>query len=167
MQVKLLQTYKVSRELGYHAYFTGELLLSQMPRLSELVIADDNRISVTFEFAYNEVKLATLKGHYKANLKVVCQRCLEPMVTPINQNFTLLIDATDEDIESYQIDSVYTVDGYLDIFEVIEDELILALPIIMMHEDKNCNDYLRMTAETLPVETNNPFAVLETLKGND
>ncbi len=167
MQGKLQQTYKVSRELGNHAYFSGELLLSQMPRLSELVIADDSRIPVTFEFGYNEAQLATLKGGYQADLKVICQRCLEPMVTSINQEFTLLIDATDEDIESCQLDSVYTSEGYLNMVEVIEDELILALPLIMMHEDRNCNSYLQAASESLPVETNNPFAVLQTLKGND
>jgi len=167
MQGKLQQTYKVSRELSSHASFSGVMLLTQMPRLAELVIADDTGIPVTFEFGYNEFKLPTLTGHYEADLKVECQRCLEPMVKTIKQDFALLIDASEEDIESFQLDSLYSQEGYLDVVEVIEDELILALPIIMMHEDINCNKFLQVDAEQPPVKTNNPFAALQALKGND
>ena len=168
MQGRLQQTYKVARELVNNAYFQGEMSLSQMSRLAELILADqqDPRIEVTFEFGYNVYGFASLKGHYKVQLDVECQRCLAPMVYPIDQDFELLIDASDDDIEALQIDSVYTQDGYLDIFEVIEDELILALPIVMMHEDRYCNEYLQREPTAEPVaKENNPFAVLEALKG--
>ena len=90
------------------------------------------------------------------------------MVQTIDQDFELLIDATDEEIKASQVDSVYTSEGYLDVFEVIEDELILALPIILVHEDPSCNEYLRSVAgEEQAVERDNPFAVLESLKERD
>jgi len=169
MQGKLQQTYKLSRELGNNAYFHGDITLAQMPRLSELVLMQQATIPVTFEFGYNAYHKPSIKGHYKASLNVECQRCLESMVTVIDQGFELLIDATEDDIQSFQLDSVYSTDGYVDVFEVIEDELILALPIIMMHEDTNCNKYMQTatTDEEPSAETNNPFAVLKTLKGTD
>ncbi len=168
MQGRLQQTYKVTRELGNNAYFEGNMSLSQMARLSELVLASEGVIPVTFEFGYNAFQHASIKGHYEAHLNVECQRCLEPMELVIDQDFELLIDASEEDIQSFELDSVYSTDGYLDMVEVIEDELILALPIIMMHENTNCNKYLQAAPdEEPPVETNNPFAVLQSLKGTD
>ena len=90
------------------------------------------------------------------------------MVYTIDQDFELLIDASDEDVEAFQVDTVFSSDGYLDVFEVIEDELILALPIILMHEDVSCNGYLSSTpSETQVVEKKNPLAVLEALKGKE
>ena len=168
MQGRLQQSYKVARELGNNAYFDGEVLLSQMPRLAELVLDKEVNVPVRFEFGVNAYQLATIKGHYKAELQMECQRCLDPMVTTVEQDFELLIDASDEDIEAYQQDSVYSTEGYLDVFEVIEDELILALPIIVMHEDVQCNEYIQpVPAEEAVVTKDNPFAVLQTLKDTD
>lgn len=168
MQGRLQQTYRVSRELEQHASFSGRIPLSQMPRLCSLVMHDDSEIEVSFEFASDAFQHSAIRGHYHVGLTAECQRCLEPMVQTIDQDFELLIDATDEDIQAFQVDSVYTSEGYLDVFEVIEDELILALPLIMMHEDTACNEYLQSGASDAPiVEKNNPFAVLEALKRDD
>lgn len=168
MQGRLQQTYRIAAELGRNASFSGEIPLSKMPRLSSLVIPDDSRIRVTFEFAYNAYQHAAISGHYCADLTVECQRCLEPMGRTIDQDFSLLIDASEEDIQSFDVDTVYTSDGFLDVFEVIEDELILALPIISMHEDTACNRYLLFEPEEVQaVAKNNPFEVLKQLKGKD
>lgn len=168
MQGKLQQTYRIAIELGRNAFFSGDIPLSKMPRLSSLVVQDDTKIAVTFEFGTNTYQHAAITGHYKADLSVECQRCMEPMVQSIDQDFELLIDATEDDIQSFEVDTVYTSEGYLDVFEVIEDELILALPIITMHEDTSCNRYLQPdVTQNQVVEKNNPFDVLKTLKGKD
>lgn len=166
MQGKLQQTYRVLREIDGNAYYTGLISLKQMPRLASLVIGDDAEIAITFEFDKATYQHKAIKGHVDAKLTVECQRCLEPMVHTVDQDFGLLIDASEEDIESSQLDSVFTSEGYLDVFEVVEDELILTLPIIMMHEDTSCNKYLQPEApEAQVVEKDNPFLALESLKG--
>lgn len=167
MQGKLQQTYRVSQEMGRNGFFKGCLKLSQLPRLSSLVIADDAEICVIFEFTVNESRNATIKGHIETNLTLQCQRCLEPFIQSINLDFDLLIDASDDEIKSFQQETVYTDEGYLDMFGVIEEELILALPLIVKHEDLSCNPYLQPDAEEhQAVATNNPFAVLESLKSS-
>lgn len=167
MQGKLQRKYRVAQELGRNGFFSGHLKLSQMPRLGSLVIANDVQIRVTFEFLSSTIQPATIRGHIDAELSVVCQRCLEPMIHSVNQDFALLIDASEEDVESFQMDTVYTDEGYLDVYEVVEDELILTLPMIMMHEDKFCNEYWEpdvIEDEQAPAD-NNPFAALSALKG--
>lgn len=167
MQGKLQRQYRVSQELGRNGYFSGSLKLSLLPRLSSLVIANDAEIRVTFEFISSSIQPATIRGHIDTDLSVVCQRCLKPMIHGVDQDFALLIDASEEDVESFQMDTVYTDEGYLDVFEVVEDELILTLPMIMMHEDISCNEYWvpETIDEDQAPEDKNPFAVLSALKG--
>ncbi|MCK4707985.1 MAG: DUF177 domain-containing protein [Gammaproteobacteria bacterium] len=166
MQGKLQQVYRVSKELGQNSLLSGSIQLSRLTRLSSLVMSDDAIIKLSFEFLTSEYQHASIKGHIDTELLVECQRCLAPMVHPINMDFDLLIDASEEDVQSFQIDTVFTDDGYLDVFEVVEDELILALPLISMHEDSTCNkDWQPDSIEEEVVEKINPFAVLESLKG--
>ena len=83
-------------------------------------------------------------------------------------DFRLLIDASDELLSQSSEDTLYSDDGYIDIAEVVEDELILAIPLVAMHEDTACNDNWR--ASELHAETprkENPFAVLQQLKTTD
>lgn len=168
MQGKLKRTYRTSSELTRKADYIGDIPLAEMPRLLSLTLQQGGEVRVSFSFGYNLLKHAVIKGEYVTDIVVECQRCLEPMTYQIDQSFELLIDAKDEEIESFQLDSVYTSEGYLDVFEVIEDELILALPIILMHKDASCNTYLQSEPEEVSVEKrDNPFAVLATLKGTN
>jgi len=83
-------------------------------------------------------------------------------------DFRLMIDASDEMVEHSSEDTLYSDDGYIEIEEVVEDEMILALPLVAMHEDTDCNENWRVTelqAETPGRE--NPFAVLQQLKTTD
>jgi uncharacterized protein len=169
MQGKLKRTYRTSSELTRKADYIGNISLAEMPRLQSLALPQEGWVRVTFNFGFNLLNHAVIKGEYATDIQVECQRCLEPMTFHVEQEFELLIDASDEDIESFQIDSVYTSEGYLDVFEVIEDELILALPLILMHEDTSCNTYWQPQPddEATVEKKDNPFAVLKTLKGTN
>lgn len=166
MQGKLQQLYRVSREVGQNSHLRGSIKLSQLPRLSSLVMPGDTELKLSFEFSANVFKQPSISGHIESMLFVQCQRCLEPMEYPVDLDFSLLIDASDDDVQAFQTDTVYSDDGYIDIFEVIEDELILALPLITMHDDTRCNAHWQPeVVEPTVVEKKNPFAVLESLKG--
>jgi len=165
MQGKLQKSYRVSKELAQNSYFEGTITLSQLSRLSTLVIADNAIINVSFEFTKNLYQHPSVKGHIETRLQLECQRCLEPMSQLMDFDFELLIDASDEDVKAFQTDTVYSDGGYLSILDVVEDELILALPLISMHEASDCHQHWQ--ADDIPKpeeEKNNPFAVLAALK---
>ncbi len=165
MQGRLAKTYRLSRELEQHASFSGSIRLNDLPRLSTLVEPDDAEIEVSFEFTSAALEHPAIAGHYKARLTAQCQRCLEPVGVDLDEDFELLIDATDEDVAALQVDTVYSTDGLVNVFEVIEDELILSLPIIVMHEDASCNAYLQSdVADSDSADKNSPFAVLAALR---
>jgi uncharacterized protein len=173
MQDKLRRRYQVQKEVTRNGYFEGEIALSKLERLGELLHPgdgghDDRKISVTFEFVRNEYDIPMIKGQLRTSLELECQRCLQSLDMPLELEFELMIDASDELLRDSSLDTIYSDDGFIDIFEVIEDELILAAPLVALHEDSSCNEHWQASAsEPEAAAKENPFAVLQQLKTTD
>jgi uncharacterized protein len=107
--------------------------------------------------------------HLQANasVRLQCQRCLLPMTTELSaqRSFLFAPDEAeaarlDEDME----DDVLVLSRSLDLIELVEDELILALPLVPRHD--NCPVPLSAPAPELDAQTPrpNPFAALADLR---
>ena len=171
MRDKLRKRYQVQKEVTRNGYFEGEIELSELSRLGELLHAGDadlkdRKIGLKFEFVRNEYEIPMLIGRLETSLELECQRCLKALDYPIALDFSLMIDASEELVSESSVDTLYSDDGIIDIGQVAEDELILALPLVPMHEDTACNENWRVQ-ETEPVVKDNPFAVLQQLKTTD
>ena len=166
-------SYQVQKEVAQKGCFEDEIALSGLKRLVELLQLDEaaaagRNVALSFEFRRSEFDVPMLAGRLQTSLELECQRCLKPLELPMDVDFRLLIDASDELLSQSSEDTLYSVDGYIDIAEVVEDELILAIPLVAMHEDTACNENWR--ASELQAETpgkENPFAVLQQLKTTD
>jgi len=173
MRDKLRKSYQVQKEVTQKGCYSGQIALSDLKRLGELIPLEGvdvqgRNVDVSFEFLRNEFDVSMLAGRLETSLELECQRCLKPLEYPMVVDFRLMIDASDEMVEHSSEDTLYSDDGYIEIEEVVEDEMILALPLVAMHEDTDCNENWRVTelqAETLGRE--NPFAVLQQLKTTD
>ncbi len=170
MQDKLRRRYQVQREVTRNGYFEGDIALSELTRLGELLHSDvsgqeDRKISVRFEFVRNEYDIPMIKGQLQTSLELECQRCLQPLDMPLELEFQLMVDASDDLVRDSSLDTIYSDDGFIDILEVIEDELILAAPLVALHEDSSCNEHWQASAtEPEAAAKENPFAVLQRLK---
>ncbi len=170
MREKLRRRYQVHREVTRNGYFEGEIALSEMRRLGELLELDqsarkDRNVAVKFEFIRNEYDIATIVGRLETSLGLQCQRCLKTMELPLELDFRLMIDASDAIVQDSSVDTLYSDDGFIDIVEVVEDELILAIPLVPLHEDSACNEHWpEPETESEAGVVNNPFAVLAQLK---
>ena len=171
MQSRLKRSYRIASVIGRHERFVGSIPLVEMPRLLTLLQDGSGQVEAEFEFDRNELGLSLIRGSLSTRLAVTCERCLEPMELAVERPFELLIDAPDEDAVAFQRDTVETSDGFLDVFDVIEDEVMLSLPIIIKHDDANCNEHWpKQTGvnDDASVETqNHPFAALAALKETD
>jgi len=107
----------------------------------------------------------------EARVSLECQRCLRPvaMALRLARSFRFMADekqAAELDAESDH--EVLVVSRSLDLREVVEDELILALPLVPRHE--TCPVPLAAPADPLASENGeaearpNPFAALAVLK---
>ena len=66
-----------------------------------------------------------------------CQRCLEPVRWPLDLERSFLFVADEEAAEALDAESehdVLALPPRLDLFQLLEDELLLALPLIAMHD---------------------------------
>ncbi len=166
MRDRLQRRFLVRKEIARHGSYEGEISLSELPRLTEMIepnAAPSQAVEVRFDFSLNEFDCQQVSGKLKACLSVQCQRCLETMEYPVAASFRLLVDADEQMSRASGLDSVDSDEGYLDLFNLIEDEIILALPLITVHDNEECNEYWPDSADE-SVERESPFAVLKGLK---
>lgn len=157
----------------------GIVKIQQMQRLSAnvapsggLVVPDDGVVSVDLQFGVDEQKVNYLKGRLETKLTLQCQRCMEPYIYEIMSDFALGIVTTLEEADALPelYEPVLSKEGSLALRELIEDELILNLPIIPRHDVEDCSvkpPYADAVTEVVEGETRkgaNPFQVLESLK---
>ena len=106
----------------------------------------------------------------QATLALVCQRCMAPADVPVDfaRDFRFVASeaiAEQEDEESEE--DVLVTSKAFDLLELIEDELLMAAPLVPMHTV--CPQPLKLQAVDpefveLPQDKPNPFAVLQQLK---
>ena len=94
-----------------------------------------------------------------------CQRCLRPVDTALRIERSFLFvhgeDAAAQ-LDADSDDDVLALTRALDLRELVEDELLLAMPIVPRHDA--CPDPLLPPADEPLEEKPNPFAVLAALK---
>jgi uncharacterized protein len=147
----------------------GELELSAMPRLGEALCDTPAKARIRMQFGRDDAGYSHVNGTAAADLSLRCQRCLECMDWPVEVSFSLGIVTGEE--QAALLPEIYEplIAGPkpVAIADIIEDELILALPIVPMHESTACRlpDSSANRSEQ-PQQDNekNPFRMLEQLK---
>jgi uncharacterized protein len=108
----------------------------------------------------------------QATLPLTCQRCLGPAQTPLVVDRWFRFVATEAQAEAEDDDAeedLLALEPRPDLMAVLEDELLMALPVVPMHEA--CPQPLLSSAGRLPdapdgvkPSRENPFQVLSKLK---
>ena len=149
--------------------FHGTLPLTAMPRLLASLAAPTGMVDYDLEFGRDDLGVAYLQLRADASLTLVCQRTLEDFVLPVHIDSRLgLITREEEEAglpEGYE-PLLVTQDG-MRLRDVIEDELILALPLIPMSpgtEEMPETVWSDDAQEKIEEPRKNPFAALGVLK---
>ena len=119
------------------AALEGAIALSQLGRLRELLGSSDGEVAARLEFRRNHDDSLQLELQYTARLVLTCQRCLEPMVHEVDERIDFAV-ADNEDSQAVlpQGRDLIALEG--DRFrpaDLIEDELIVSLPLVPRHGD--------------------------------
>jgi uncharacterized protein len=103
----------------------------------------------------------------RAGLSLVCQRCLRPMPVAVEEERSFLFvhgEAAAEKLDAEIEEDVLATTRSLDLFGLVEDELLLALPLVPRHEPA-CPKPLVVAADAQEAgKVVNPFAALASLK---
>lgn len=144
--------------------FRGEVPVSKLLRLLPSLSSADGVLKVQMDFRMDERRIRTLKGTIEGTVNLVCQRCLKALRFPLDLGFRLGIVASEADIdrlpEGYE--PLLVAGEPLRTFDVVEDEVILAVPAFPLHEGGQAC-VMAYENQPLPVK-DNPFSVLEKLK---
>ena len=101
----------------------------------------------------------------QASVQLECQRCLQAVGVPLDLSRSLRFVETEDEaaaLDAESEDDVLERPRRLDLHDLLEDEVLLALPLVPMHD--SCPEPLRNNAGTPEGEaTAHPFAVLHTL----
>lgn len=150
--------------------YVGVYATSLMERFVGSVIACDDNVFVDVKFLKDAQSLTYFLGTARAQATLLCQRCNHEFSHPINVEFCFSpVQGTDTEEELPEaFEPVEVTDhGEIDLLQLIEDELILSLPIVALHAEENCSvgpDDMTFGIIEPVQERKNPFAVLKELK---
>lgn len=145
----------------------GALPVKDLRRLASAVERVEGPVRVELEFGRDESGLASIRGRLESPLRLTCQRCLEPLDLVLRVEVDVLVAPSQRESEwrGQAREVVHVQDDSLPLHEMIEDELLLSLPMHPVHRGDRCAPPLGPplpkggTAPSLP----NPFAALADL----
>ncbi len=147
------------------ARLTGELPLAAMMRLQGLCLRGGGVAEVDLHFERGgERGLRRMHGTITARVHVACQRCLEELTLVLTAKTSLLLvrpgerpDLADEGAE------LLVADAPVSLSDIVEDELLLAMPMIPKHEPSMCTGAPGQRGQAADT-AQSPFAALSRLK---
>ena len=147
--------------------FDGQAPLSQMSRLQGLVADDEGQCTYSLEFDRDAVlRVSYVELTLQAELPLICQRTLQRFLLPVSvvQRLGLIRDEEEEaalppDYEAMLLPE----DGSLRPLELVEDELVLAVPVVPIAPGSEAVERDWPATEEEQSKAN-PFAALAALK---
>jgi uncharacterized protein len=139
----------------------------QFVRFSEILAEDDGDIDVELLFSKGKQDRTQIHGSLSTIIKLVCQNCLKPFSFILECPIDLEIVANESEVAGVVegIDVIVANDSEIKLAEILEDELIMSVPMIPRHPQVRCpdNDYEQQDVKDLFGENltiHRPFAGL-------
>jgi len=123
------------------ARISGELPLRAFSRLREVDHSEsgDSPVSIVLVFERTLQGLRLMRGRLHARLRLICQRCLEPMEVVLEAKPTSVLLRPGETSSALMDNAdTLTIEGPRRLSELVEDELLLVLPMVPMHDEGVC-----------------------------
>ncbi len=168
-QVKLpltIDEIRMARGLSYRFSY----LPQQVSRVAECVVSVDSDINVFLSFDVDSQSVVVITGDVALTVTLICQRCTAMFQHPVHAAYCVSPVANDkqakdlpQEYEPIELNESRKVD----FLAMIEDEIILSLPVMPLHEAESCEvSGANRFFGQLPEETgsDNPFALLASLK---
>ena len=159
------------------AQFSGVVALADLPRLRGALLEPAGDTRFTLEFYRDQRKRARIRGQVKADLLLECQRCLSGVTLAVDTTLDLAVIEVPEEAERLPdgVDPVWVEEGTLRLLDLVEDELLLAIPQVPRHQDGLCKPEWEPDSEAIAPagdqqtgesDKPNPFAVLAGIKSD-
>lgn len=161
-----ISPWRIAAESGS---LNGILALAVLPRLTAALDCAEGVVAIALTAGIDEHGIRFIKGFLRAEVDLTCQRCLGPLRLPLEVTVSLGLARDEAEID--QLPDEYeplliAEGGGLAVADLVEDELLLALPQIPRHRDvRECaaQREVRPDESGPDLERRQPFAVLASL----
>ncbi|CAM4120305.1 DUF177 domain-containing protein [Psychrobacter arenosus] len=159
-------------DIGFN--WQGEMMPADFERLQAMLSDEQEQTAIKITAALaRSSNVLSLNFDLIGSVWLTCQRCLQPVNVELTgtHNIALLEDEgqiglLDEDDDHLLLEEVAFKDGhdtYLPLERLIEDEILLKIPLSPKHDD--CEMEVEQVGEIEEFEEESPFAALAALKG--
>ena len=163
MQKPLPDRVDFLKQVERNARYNGVLPVAGLERLKLSLYDESGQISASVHFS-TRAGVPCLDGTVQAELRLECQRCMEPVTQQVTGVFRFGLVRGDEEaaLLPKEFEPLLLSEGEQSLIAIIEDELILSLPIVARH-DEECSANVRQHNSDRGTETYKPFADLKEL----
>lgn len=144
----------------------AQVPVAELPRLLEVLENPQGIFRYRLQGGLDSQGRPVLDVEISGSCQLRCQRCLKAMDYAVQHESRLLLcdQASLDDLDDQEEDfDGILADTNLDVLALLEDEILLGLPISPMHDSGDCR---ATEGEDKQKGKRNPFAVLENLKRN-
>ena len=146
-------------------HLEGQITLPQLARLHDQLASTDGTVHYVLQGGLTERREPRIECIINGLVQLICQRCLSGLAHQITARSQLILvdnEAQLPALEAEDLSADYMVaDPTFDIIALVEDEILLALPIAPMHEQGHCVD---RPSDAAHGSAPSPFAALAKLK---
>lgn len=158
----------VERAVSTGRIYSGTFQLAGLSRLTNMLADGEGEVRYELKFARNSIGQRMVEMHAETALPLICQATLERFELPvqIDTRIGFVRDEADADGLPEGYEPALTDEGMIDPAALIEDELILAVPVIPRNPDAVLDvPALREEPESATAtDRPNPFSALAALK---
>jgi uncharacterized protein len=123
---------------------SGSLRVEELPRLSDSLRPDD----VAVQYRLVGVKASgrpALRLHVTANVWLTCQRCMTRYPELLELDSVLPVARNEAELQRWEtldplLDAL-VADPALDLAALVEDEILLGMPLVPMHAEGDCDPH--------------------------
>jgi uncharacterized protein len=120
---------------------SGEFRLADLPRLSDLLVSDQGVVRYRVRGG-SEASRPVLKLDVDTTALLICQRCLTPYRQELCVARVFPIARDEAQLEFWERDDplldALIADPELDVLTLVEDEILLSLPVAPRHAEGEC-----------------------------
>jgi uncharacterized protein len=119
---------------------------TRFERLSDMAVSTQPHVNIKLRFAKLD-KRPMIHGEMQAEVELVCQRCLQNMQYPLHESFDLMLIESEAEMAAVpETHEPWIANAlHLNVLELVEEQLLLALPLIAKHLDEG--DCVHMNAD--------------------
>jgi uncharacterized protein len=140
----------------------GAIAVAQLARLTDSLFDTGGNLKFALSGGLDAEHRPRLNLKVEGAINLRCQRCLDSLAYPVEVESSLLVltgKAGGETAEFDELDGI-PADPHTDVWALVEDEVLLAIPIAPRHAEGQCSAAMKTTPDGTP----SPFAVLAKLK---